>query len=39
MNSLKTFDNKFLSTKVKFIAGCDEAGREMINLITTDCVE
>ena len=27
MNSLKTFDSKFLSPKVKFIAGCDEAGR------------
>lgn len=27
MQTLKTFDNKFLSAKVKFIAGCDEAGR------------
>jgi ribonuclease HII len=27
MNPLKTFDNKYFSTKVKFIAGCDEAGR------------
>jgi len=27
MRTLKTFDNKFLSSKVKFIAGCDEAGR------------
>ena len=27
MNSLKTFDNKFITRKVKFIAGCDEAGR------------
>lgn len=27
MNSLKTFENKFLSRKIKLIAGCDEAGR------------
>ncbi len=27
MNSLKTFDNKFLSKKIRFIAGVDEAGR------------
>ncbi len=27
MNSLKTFDSKFFSPKVKIIAGCDEAGR------------
>lgn len=27
MNSLKQFDNSFLTRKVKFIAGCDEAGR------------
>ncbi|MFA5804586.1 MAG: ribonuclease HII [Melioribacteraceae bacterium] len=27
MRSLKTFDNKFLSRKIKFLAGCDEAGR------------
>ncbi len=27
MNSLKKFDNTFSSRKVKFIAGCDEAGR------------
>jgi ribonuclease HII len=27
MNSLKSFDNKFLSRKIKFIAGVDEAGR------------
>lgn len=27
MNSLKTFDNKFLSRKIKIIAGTDEAGR------------
>ena len=27
MNSLKHFDNNFLSRKVKRIAGCDEAGR------------
>ena len=25
--SLKTFDNKFLTRKIKLIAGCDEAGR------------
>jgi hypothetical protein len=39
MNSLKTFDNNFLFNKVKFLAGVDEAGLGMINLITTDCVE
>ena len=27
MNSLKKFENVFLSRKIKFIAGCDEAGR------------
>ena len=27
MNSLKKFDNSSLSRKVKYIAGCDEAGR------------
>ena len=27
MNSLKRFDNKFISRKVKLLAGCDEAGR------------
>ena len=27
MNPLKKFDNKFISRKVKHIAGCDEAGR------------
>lgn len=27
MNSLKTFDNKLITRKVKLIAGCDEAGR------------
>lgn len=27
INSLKKFDNSFLSTRVKFIAGVDEAGR------------
>jgi len=27
MNNLKLFDNKFLSRKIKLLAGCDEAGR------------
>jgi len=27
MKRLKTFDNKFLSRKIKHLAGCDEAGR------------
>ena len=27
MNSLKKFDNKFISHKIKLIAGVDEAGR------------
>ena len=27
MNSLKTFDKKFHSRKIKIVAGCDEAGR------------
>jgi ribonuclease HII len=27
MKALKTFDNKHITRKIKFIAGCDEAGR------------